>query len=278
MKSALRPPQDFTTQSALSDPLHHAAQLDDLPRDIGALCAAVQGLLLHDYAGGILYGIPPETFHRASRETLPVVQRLSAILAADAAPLTEARAPFERSIGTCRDFALLLCAMLRRQGVPARVRCGFARYLSPPGLEDHWVCEYWDAAARRWALADAQLDAAHRDALGIDFEIGNLSPESFVFPWQAWRACREGSSAPARFGHGETTGLWFIQVNLVRDLLSLCNQETSAWDGWRNAKSRSVDHDATRRCDEMAKLGAAFAKGLTAPAVDIPTTSPPWHA
>jgi hypothetical protein len=35
----------------------------------------------------------------------------------------------------------------------------FGAYFNPPKFEDHWVCEYWDAERRGWALADAQLDA-----------------------------------------------------------------------------------------------------------------------
>ena len=63
---------------------------------------------------------------------------------------------------------------------------------------------------------------------------------------QAWMACRAGDCDPDRFGHGKTTGLWFVKVNVVRDHYAINNRETSAWDGWRAAPdSRRVvfEHD-----------------------------------
>jgi hypothetical protein len=44
---------------------------------------------------------------------------------------------------------------------------------------------------------------------------------------------------PDDFGHGNARGLWFLNVNLHRDLLSLTNQQTSAWDTWRSATTQS---------------------------------------
>ena len=38
-----------------------------------------------------------------------------------------------------------------------------------------------------------------------------------------------------RFGHGQTKGLWFMKVDLIRDFYALNNRETSAWDRWRDA-------------------------------------------
>lgn len=68
-------------------------------------------------------------------------------------------------VGVCRHSNVLLAAMLRTQGVPARARCGFAGYFTPGKFEDHWVCEYWDAAEKRWILVDAQIDALQREKL-----------------------------------------------------------------------------------------------------------------
>jgi len=41
----------------------------------------------------------------------------------------------------------------------ARSRCGFATYFADPGTcEDHWICEYWDSAQKRWVKVDPQID------------------------------------------------------------------------------------------------------------------------
>lgn len=257
----------YAQQGALSDPRHHGALCADLPDEIGALCRIVQGLLIHDYYGLHLYGEPPAHVVGASRATLPVAARLDAILAAEAAPLTAPRAPFARAVGTCRDFALLLCALLRQQGRPARVRCGFARYFGDDGWEDHWLCEYWKPGEDRWALADPQLDEPHRARLGISFDPAELPRGEFLRAWEAWQRCRDDPVAAERFGHGEVTGAWFLQVNLARDLLALCKREVSAWDAWREAPLRSLDDAARRRCDRLAALAKA-AGALTPPALD----------
>jgi transglutaminase-like putative cysteine protease len=100
----------------------HGALFEALPPDVAGLCRTVQDLLIHDHSGLHLYGPPPASFHQASRETVPVSRRIDKIMAAHGQPITDARSPFERTVGTCRDFFLMLCAMLRQQGIAARVR------------------------------------------------------------------------------------------------------------------------------------------------------------
>jgi len=234
----------------LSDPGSLAYLFDDLPRDVGALCAVVQGLLLHDHWGGVLYGPPPRGFDGASRRTLPVAERLAAVLARDPMPLSVARLPERREIGTCRDFALLLVSLLRYQGTPAGVRYGFADYFAGP-WEDHWVAEY--RRGGDWAFADPQLDAEHRAHLGLGFDPADMPRARFLTAPDAWRACRSGAE-PDAFGHGEARGLWFVEVNLMRDRLALGRAETSGWDDWRGARAehRVIDGARLERGDRIA--------------------------
>jgi Transglutaminase-like superfamily len=249
------PPLSFyRAHGALSDPGVNVQAVDALPDDLGALAGVVRGLLIH---GGWLhlYGLGPGDLSTVSRETLPVARRLQAMLAAG--PLAPARPAARRAPATCRDYALMLCAFLRQKAMPARVRCGFARYFERGRHEDHWVCEYWNAEQGRWALADAQLDEAHCAHLQIRFDTLDLPGDQFVFAAEAWRRCRDGVAAADSFGHGsEGTGAWFLRVNLVRDLLSLDKREVSAWDGWRAApaESRDVDSAARAWCDEVAAM------------------------
>ena len=69
--------------------------------------------------------------------------------------------PNHRVISICRDFSLLICAVLRAKGIPARLRSCFATYLAQNHFEDHWVCEYWNKE-KGWIAVDAQLDDIHR--------------------------------------------------------------------------------------------------------------------
>lgn len=277
------PPAYYANHGDLTDPKDHRALLDGLPLEVAGLCHTIQGLLIHDYYGLHLYGPPPPGHDHSARATLPIAQRLAALPAASDRPVWTARPPFERSVGTCRDFSLMLCAMLRHRSVPARVRCGFARYFDPPRYEDHWICEYWKPRDRRWAVADAQLDAAHQRHLAIGFDITDVPNDQFIFAWQAWRRCRSGSADAAHFGHGADTGEWFLRVNLARDLLSLGKRETSAWDRWRDAQDqdRTLDHAAVLQGDRTAAL-AQTAQGLAPPDLSADEIQrflslPPWQ-
>jgi hypothetical protein len=248
------------------DPGRHIAEIASMPRDIDALCTVVHGLLVHsDWLDAYGLGQKPS----ASRSTLPIADRLEAILAIDKAPFREKRAPERRSIGTCRDFALMLASFLRCQGVPARLRCGFASYFSRD-WEDHWLCEYWDARAHDWRLADAQLDDVLQNRCGIDFDPADVPRARFKFAGEAWRACRIAPSDAGRFGHGDVKGRWLISVNVRRDHLALNDRETSVWDRWREAP------EAARRLSQtdLLALDSLSAK----PEQPLVESAPAWLA
>jgi len=262
----------YASHSPFSDPGRHAASIGGLPPDIPTLCRTLHGLLIHE-AWIERNGLEPAAFSGQSRATLPVAQRLEQLLAIDPSPLTTARPAEARALATCRDFSLMLCAVLRERGVPARIRCGFARYFSGNPYHDHWVCEYWARAGQRWVLVDAQLDELHRDHLKFDFDPTDVSRAEYITGVEAWTRCRTGILDSAQLGHGTTTGLFFVRVNLARDLLALAKIETSAWDTWRAAREpdRALDDAALSRCDWMAQRGEEEAF-LIAPSL----STPPW--
>lgn len=274
----------YAQHSSHTHPGQHRRYFADQPKDVAGLCRIIQGVLIHDSAGGHLYGSPSEAFLRSSRQTLPIADRVNALLAMDENPFEFREDPFARSVGTCRDFALMLCAMLREQGHAARVRCGFARYFHPPSYEDHWICEYWRAGDGRWARADAQLDDLHRAHLSVEFDSTDIPQDRFLTAWEAWYACRSKAADPEDFGHGDDKGAWFIRINLARDLLALGNHEVSDWDGWRRSRpsDRILDETALTVCDQMAAAGETASR--SAAPIDLSTvlgdmpTPPPWLA
>lgn len=198
--------------------------LASLPPKMPHLLEAVQGLLVHE----------PGSARSSTGHLRTTYQILDRILAAEPGPLVEPRPPAQRLAGSCRHFSLLAVAALRAHGIPARARCGFARYFVPGWHIDHWVVEYWSAAASVWTLADAQLSPELSGALDIAFRPSDVPREEFVVAGEAWIRCREGKLDPSLCGlDGEgQSGWWWIAGNLVRDVAALSKMELLPWDVW----------------------------------------------
>ncbi len=221
----------YCTQGQMSDPRKYAALFDELPRDIPSLCRVVQGLNVHVFWAE-RYGLELSDERKREVNLRSATRRIERILELDPAPLTAARPLEKRVVGNCRDFTLMLTAMLRHQGVSARARCGFGTYFMPNHYEDHWVCEYWNATERRWVMVDAQLDEFQQSALGIDFNPLDMPPLKFVTGGWAWMQCRARKEDPDKFGIFDMHGMWFIRGDLGRDFAALNKMELLPWDGW----------------------------------------------
>ena len=278
-------PQFYLDHGNWTDPREHASAFDSVNKTVSAITSAVQGLLVHDYFGAHLYSEPPPNIASASRATLPIHARLPTLNAFGQTPLSAARNTNLRAVGTCRDFALLTCSMLRHHVIPARVRCGFAHYFHPPTYEDHWICEYWDEETLSWKMADAQLDRAHVQHLSVTFDVNDMPVDQFVFAWKVWNACRNDFSLLKAFGHGEAKGFWFVRVNLVRDFLALMKLEVSNWDTWREQADddKEVSDAAIAQCEQIANASRLiettndFDVGSLEALVEG-LQSPHWHA
>ncbi|MER6350256.1 transglutaminase domain-containing protein [Streptomyces sp. NPDC001595] len=239
-------------QTPYSDP--GDLDVSGLPHEPGQLAALVRGLVIHRAEGWrIGHEIPEERQHddpeaRYVREILRILRER------DPAPLTEARAYEARFVGTCRDFALLLCALLRATGTPARLRCGFADYLAEGFHDDHWVAEY-RLPDGSWRLVDAQV--AH-PSYPLDFDPADVPRDRFLVAGDAWRGCREGAADPRGFGvwgHDQLAGLWYIGANIRLDLAALIGVELLPWDAW-GPQERS---DAALTEEDLALFDAVAA-------------------
>jgi hypothetical protein len=250
-----------------------AAEFRALPRDIGALCEVVQGVLIHRDIAPWLYHVKLSAQQQQDAHVRPLEEILTRIHARDPRPLTIAREPGERFAGNCRYFSLMLTAILRYQGVPARPRCGFGAYFEPGKFIDHWVCEYWNAAEARWILVDAQMDAVQRQAFKIDLNPLDVPRDRFVSGGGAWQMCRSGLADAGSFGILDMHGLWFVAGNVLRDLASLNRMEMLPWDVWglmemgdaalTDEKKALLDRVAslTRACDEkFAEMRSLYEK------------------
>jgi hypothetical protein len=230
---------------------------DGLPTDPAGLCRSVQGILVHEFWAHA-YGFDVPVSRLDSFHTRSAAEMTEHILGLNPAPLAVERAVEQRMVGNCRYFSTLSCALLRRAGIPARARCGFADYFEPGRHVDHWVTEYWDDAERRWVRIDAQLDALQRTVIEPAFDTEDQPPGPFLPGGEAWQRCRRGEADPETFGILDMWGLWFVQANVVRDLAALNKMELLPWDVWgRMAFREDPDPETVSLTDTVADSTAA---------------------
>ena len=221
----------YSNQSCISDPGDFGSILDNLPSNIAESVKLIQGLILHLHWTE-KYGVVPSNERREESNLRFVSKQLIWITNTNKDSLKIPRPHEERLLGTCRDYSVFLCTILRHQGIPARARCGFGTYFTPGKYEDHWISEYWDPDEDRWVMVDAQLDQLQCDTLKIEFDPLDIPPGQFITGGKAWQMCRTEQADPNKFGIFDMHGLWFVRGNLVRDLASLNKMELLPWDCW----------------------------------------------
>lgn len=245
----------YAQPGPMTDPKDNARLFGDLPNDIDGLRRVVQGLMVHIFWAE-RYGLGLSDERKQEVQMRPVGQKLARILELDGRPLSETRPLEKRLVGNCRDFSVLVCSMLRYQGISARARCGFGTYFLPDHYEDHWVVEYWKADEARWVMVDFQLDDLQKQVLGIDFDSLDLPDGLFWTGGKAWLACRAGHADPDKFGIFEWHGLHFIRGDLLRDFWALNKVEILPWDfvAFLTREEASLTPEDDAFLDEVAEL------------------------
>jgi hypothetical protein len=191
-------------------------------------------VLVHRDIAPFLYDLKLTEQQYADGNIRPIELMLKRIHELDDRPLTIPRDPAHRMPTVCRHFSLMLTAILRAHGIPARSRCGFGAYFNAGKFEDHWVTEYWNAKQARWILVDAQMDPIQRKAFNLKFDPLDVPRDAFIIAGDAWQKCRSGRGDPSKYGlsHINMAGMWFIAGNVVRDFASLNRIEALPWDVW----------------------------------------------
>lgn len=217
----------YRAQSRITDPGAQRHLLAGLPADPAALATVIGGVMVHrDCTRRFGFTLPEQRRDEANTRYVEAILGYLGTL--------DERRPEDRFAGTCRDFTVLLCAMLREVGIPARARAGFAGYFADGFFDDHWVVEAWDGD-RGWRMIDAQLAGApHGTYTDADVDPLDVPSDAFLVGGQAWQECRTGSRDLDRIGTSAAglTGMWEVQGNVIRDLAALNRVETLPWDTW----------------------------------------------
>ncbi|MHA6907581.1 transglutaminase domain-containing protein [Ralstonia pseudosolanacearum] len=167
---------------------------------------------------------------------------LDALFGLSDTPLSAPRRPDERIVGNCRDTALLCASVLRAQGVPARVRYGFAHRLYRPDepMHEHAVTEFFDR--QRWQTIDCRMHGEVVARHNIGLLPGQLLPDGLFVPaLTLWRQCRIGERDFAAFGGPYCDvgrGMSAVAKYAYQDIASLNGFEPLMWDVWGPALFR----------------------------------------
>jgi hypothetical protein len=248
----------YSAQSPVTDPEEYQSRYENLPDDIPLLCAILQGLILHLYWTQA-YGVEISEARKEEVKIRKTTRQIAHLLDLADLPLTAARTPDKRIIGTCRDYSAFLTSILRSRGIPARVRAGYADYLKPDRWENHYLCQYWSEPQQRWITVDAQLDKLQRQAMKINFDPCDVPEDRYWTTGKAWQMCRQGKMVPELFGIGEFRGLWFTGGEVVHDILALNKIELQPWDIWRlmpRYQQKTITPEHLDLLDRMAALSA----------------------
>ena len=246
----------YRQQTAYSTAGALASLYNDLPDDIPSLCDAIHGALIHMFwIGESTYGITHEQLKADGRKICvefsysSAEERLQNIMSLEGKPLRESREPRLRSIGCCRDYALMLASILRHKGVPARVRTGVSLYfvgVEGPLFEDHYITEHWNAAESRWQLTDPQIDDVQRPAVEKGLNTNDLPEDVFLTGWQLIEGLRAGN-VPESVGFPPVNaGFAYGRNKLFADFVSITGHElpVHAWWGIGNPKGVEPGDDA----------------------------------
>jgi transglutaminase-like putative cysteine protease len=246
---------DYRRHSRVTEPGAMRHLLAGLPADPAALATVIGGVMVHrDQTWRFGFALPD---HRRDEANTRYVEAILTQLGT-----LDERRPEQRFAGTCRDFAVLLCALLREAGVPARPRAGFAGYFTDGFFDDHWVVEVSDDD-RGWRLVDAQLSSAPKGTYSdADVDPLDVPRDAFLVGGQAWQECRAGSRDLDSIGTSAAglTGLWEVQGNVVRDLANLNRVETLPWDNWGLIPVH-YDHLEPADLDLLDRVAAVSAAG-----------------
>jgi hypothetical protein len=133
----------------------HAALLAALPDDLAGLVRVVQQLVVYHVVAADFYGFTAPEARQFEIHLRSLVQKLDRLRALDDQPLLAARPVERRLLGRCHHYTLLLVALLRAGGVPARARCGFAMYFnSVPDVVFNGLLNRLEVAPTRGAVSD----------------------------------------------------------------------------------------------------------------------------
>lgn len=141
-------------------------------------------------------------------------------------------------ICNCRGASLLFTALLRQQGIPARLRVGFVSYHPIAKFNmDHVIVEFWDEAKQCLRWADPLVnDAFKKNAPQlVTLNATDIQEGEFIPAEVAWLAVRQAPETANDYGVGlfkSRRGLFTIRNRLLQEMAARLKMEMQPGDLW----------------------------------------------
>lgn len=126
---------------------------------------------------------------------------------------------------TCRYVSVLMSAILKAKGIPARCRTGFAPYFKEGVSMDHWINQYYNEKEARWITFDA--DGFYEES-GMPLSQYDIPADSFDWAAKAYLAVRNGETDGKQYLYADGLGTCSLPAlvrYLIYDFHALMNQE-----------------------------------------------------
>ncbi len=161
----------------------------------------------------------------------------------------------DKLVVTCRYVSVLMSAILKAKGIPARSRAGFAPYFKEGVSMDHWINQYYSKEESRWVTFDA--DGFYEEG-GMPLTQYDIPYERFDWTAKAYLDVRRGKTDGKRYLFADslgTCGLPALVRYLVYDFHALMNHELtySFLPAYLDGRLASLTECELQELDQLAE-------------------------
>lgn len=156
---------------------------------------------------------------------------------------------------TCRYVSVLMSAILKAKGIPARCRAGFAPYFKEGVSMDHWINQYYNEKEKRWVTFDA--DGFYEEG-GMPLYQYDMPEGSFDWAAGAYLAVRRGETDGRQYVYADEMGTCSLPAlirYLIYDFHALMNCELtySFIPAYLDGRLERLTEEELRQLDRLAE-------------------------
>lgn len=160
----------------------------------------------------------------------------------------------DKIVVTCRYVSVLMSAILKAKGIPARCRAGFAPYFQEGVSMDHWINQYYSQEEGRWITFDA--DGFYEEG-GMPLSQYDIPSDCFDWVADSYLSVRRGETDGKQFLYADRAGTRSLPAlirYLIYDFHALMNQELTYTflPSWLDGRLDRLTEEELRELDRLA--------------------------